>query len=273
MTKSLLTYTKITFFGKITLFLFKAISIIEPTKSKDKSIILGRPTDDSITTSVLFEVQTDYYLEYGTVSGINPISTSVFINTSQRPYEIELINLIPNTQYFYRLVYENFGSANYNTTLEYNFQIQRSSGSSFTFTIEVDEHFYDKKGIVSMYQVNLANEAKERPDFTLYLGDILGYDYISSITTSGDMDALYKDYRHYLGQIYHSIPLYVCLGNQKAENDNYFNQNPPFNIGVLGNQRRKCYYLNPFQIISIFNLLITCIIILPSLDFYLLVIF
>ena len=222
------------------------ISISESAHAQQKSIILGRPTDTSITASILFDQNVYYYIEYGTVSGAYPLVTTTYTNVSNTPDEIDLVNLVANTKYYYRMVYKTAGSANFNTTPEYSFNTQRSPGSAFTFTIESDEHLYDKKGIREMYQVTLANQAADKPDFMLSLGDIFGDDHTPTTTTSADMDALHKDYRQYLGQICHSVPFFVCLGNHEGENDYYLNQNPPFNIGVWGTQWRKFYYPNPY---------------------------
>ena len=222
------------------------ISISESAHAQQKSIILGRPTDTSITASILFDQNVYYYIEYGTVSGAYPLVTTTYTNVSNTPDEIDLVNLVANTKYYYRMVYKLVGSANFNTTPEYSFNTQRSPGNAFTFTIESDEHLYDKKGIREMYQVTLANQAADKPDFMLSLGDIFGDDHTPTTTTSADMDALHKDYRQYLGQICHSVPFFVCLGNHEGENDYYLNQNPPFNIGVWGTQWRKFYYPNPY---------------------------
>jgi len=111
---------------------------------------------------------------------------------------------------------------------------------------------------VAMYQNTLANEALDNPDFMLSLGDIFGDDHAPTTTTSADMDAYHKVYRQYLGQICHSVPFYVCLGNHDAENDYYLNVGgiytttannlpaAPNGIGVWGTQWRKYYYPNPF---------------------------
>ena len=222
------------------------ISISESAHAQQKSIILGRPTDTSITASILFDQNVYYYIEYGTVSGAYPLVTTTYTNVSNTPDEIDLVNLVANTKYYYRMVYKLVGSANFNTTPEYSFNTQRSPGSAFTFTLESDEHLYDKKGIREMYQVTLANQAADKPDFMLSLGDIFGDDHTPTTTTSADMDALHKDYRQYLGATCHSVPFFVCLGNHEGENDYYLNQNPPFNIGVWGTQWRKFYYPNPY---------------------------
>jgi hypothetical protein len=226
--------------------------------AQQKSIILGRPTNNSITASILFDQNVQYYLEYGLQSGTYTNTTTVYSNTLNVPDEIDVIGLAPNTQYFYRMQYKLVGSSTYITTPEYHFQTQRAAGSNFTFTVEADEHLYSNYSNTAMYQTTIANEATENPDFMLSLGDIFGDDHTPTTTTSADMDVLHKNYRQYLGQICHSVPFYVCLGNHEGENDYFLNVNgiyttatnslpaAPNGIGVWGTQWRKYYYPNPF---------------------------
>lgn len=213
--------------------------------AQTKSIILGRPTATSVTASILFDQNVDYYIEYGIQSGNYSTPTSVYNNTLNVPDEIDLVNLLPNTQYFYRMQYRLIGSTTYAVTPEYKFHTQRAPGSSFTFTVEADEHLYGY-GDADIYQITLANQAANNPDFMLSLGDIFGDDHTPTTTTSADMDYLHWYYRSYLGQICHSVPFYVCLGNHEGENDYYLAQNPPNNIGVWGTLWRKHYYPNPY---------------------------
>ena len=227
-------------------------------QAQEKSIILGRPTNSSITASILFDQNMQYYLEYGMQSDTYTNTTMVYNNTLNVPDEIDLNGLVPNTKYFYRMQYKLVGAATYSVTPEYHFQTQRTPGSSFTFTVEADEHLYSGYSNVAMYQTTLANEASENPDFMLSLGDIFGDDHAPTVTTSNDMDVLHKNYRQYLGAICPSVPFYVCLGNHEGENDYYLNVNgiyttatnplpaAPNGIGVWGTQWRKYYYPNPF---------------------------
>ncbi|WP_264520182.1 T9SS type A sorting domain-containing protein [Flavobacterium sp. N1994] len=228
------------------------------SKAQEKSIILGRPTDTSITASILFNQAVTYYLEYGTQSGSYPNATAIYTNTADVPDEVEVTGLAPNTQYYYRMQYKVGTATNYTPTAEYKFHTQRAPGSSFAFTVEADEHLYNNYADAGMYQVTLANEAAENPDFMLSLGDIFGDDHTPTTTTSADMNVLHKNYRQYLGQLCHSVPFYVCLGNHDAENDYYLNVNgiyttatnnlpaAPNAIGVWGTLWRKYYYPNPF---------------------------
>jgi hypothetical protein len=224
------------------IFIFSFLSV----KAQTHSIILGRPTDVSITASIQFDYAVDCYLEYGTVSGVYTNTIPTFNNTANIPDEVDMQNLMPDTRYFYRMQYRPVGIGAFTPSAEYSFHTQRSQGSTYTFTIEADEHLYDKKGVDNMYRITLDNEAADNPDFMMTLGDIFGDDHTPDSTTLADMDTLHNAYRPFLGEICHSIPFYVCLGNHEGENDYYLDSMPPNNIGVFGTLTRKKYYPNPF---------------------------
>jgi hypothetical protein len=216
-----------------------------PALAQPASIILGRPTDTSITASILFKNVQEYYLEYGTQTGVFPMSTNHFTAAANTPDEIDLSSLMPNTQYYYRVLYKNI-AGNFIPTPIYSFHTARAKGSTFTFTLEADEHLYDKKGVGSIYQICLANQALDHPDFMMSLGDIFGDDHYPNTITSGELDTLHQYYRPFLGAICHSIPFYVCLGNHEGEMDYYLSKNPPNNLAAWGTKWRKFYYPNPF---------------------------
>ncbi|MBS1561031.1 MAG: metallophosphoesterase [Bacteroidetes bacterium] len=210
------------------------------------TIILGRPTDVSMTASVRFSMDVaQCRLEYGTIPGAYSNATSALTYAKNTPQVVVMDGLSPNTRYFYRLAYTvTSGSATVYGP-EHTFHTQRAPGSTFRFLVEADEHLYDKKGVRSMYQVTLANEAADSADLLLSLGDIFGDDHTPSTTTSADMDALHADYRSYLGAVCHSMPFFVCLGNHEGENGFYLKDSPPNNIAVYGTLWRKYYYPNP----------------------------
>lgn len=240
------TATRISFTFYKTLYLFAAILFYaNAVKAQTHSIILGRPTDVSVTASIQFDYGVDCYLEYGTTSGVYTNTVPTFNNTANIPDEVDMQNLMPNTKYFYRMQHRPVGVGAFVPTPEYSFHTQRAPGSTFTFTIEADEHLYDKKGVDNMYRITLDNEAADNPDFMITLGDIFGDDHTPSTTTLADMDTLHNAYRPFLGNICHSVPFYVCLGNHEGENDYHLDSMPPNNIGVFGTLTRKKYYPNP----------------------------
>lgn len=210
------------------------------------NIILGRPTNNSVTASILFDEDVQYYLEFGVQSGAYSGNTTTATATANVPVEVDMTGLTADTKYYYRLRYKAAGSTNFSASGEYSFHTQRASGSSFTFTIEADEHLYDIKGVKNLYQICLNNQAADKPDFMLSLGDIFGDDHYPNTITSSDVDYLHKFYRQYLGSITHSVPFYVCLGNHEGENDFYLAQNPPNNLAVWSTLWRKYYYPNPY---------------------------
>jgi hypothetical protein len=210
------------------------------------NIILGRPTDTSITASVQFTQDLEFYLEYGTQTGTYNHTTPTINHSAIKPDEVELHNLFPNTRYYYRVQSKLPNKSNFTPSPEYNFHTQRPAGSSFTFTIEADEHLYDKKGVANMYKITLANQAKDKPDFMLSLGDIFGDDHYPFTITTTEIDALHKNYRPFLGAITHSIPFYVCLGNHEGEMDYYLLKNPGNNLAHHSTYYRKYYYPNPY---------------------------
>lgn len=209
--------------------------------------ILGRPADSTITVSIMVNQPAEVFWEYSTQPGNHTGTTRVYTTARDIPLEVDFTGLTPDTKYYYRTRYRIAGSTgSFMTGPEHFFHTQRAQGSTFTFTVESDEHLYDKKGVRSIYQVCLANQAADGPDFMLSLGDIFGDDHQPLTTTSSDMDQLHEDYRPYLGSICHSVPFYVCLGNHEGESDYYLAQTPPDNIGVYGTLWRKFYYPNPF---------------------------
>ncbi|MFN6112157.1 MAG: metallophosphoesterase [Bacteroidota bacterium] len=229
-----------------SVFLFAMLVAAVGTSAQEFSVILGRPTDRSITAAVYFGKASEYYLEYGTLSGMYNAQTPVVTCKAGESIKVDITGLEPNTRHVYRLRYRQLGGPTFQTSPEYSFRTQRARGEAFTFLVEADEHLYDKKGIPAMYKITLDNMKKDSADFMLSLGDTFGDDHTPETTTSQDMDDLHRDYLQYLGDICHSVPFFFCLGNHEGEMGYYLKQNPPNNIAVWGTLWRKYYYPNPF---------------------------
>lgn len=223
------------------------VVVTVPSDEKGFSTILGRPTNTSVTVSILFDQPSEVYWEYGTIPGNYPMKTTSYTTVKATPLEADITGLMPNTRYYYRTCYRGTGTTgSFQSGDEHSFQTQRASGSSFTFTVEADEHLYDKKGVQSIYRICLNNQALDKPDFMISLGDIFGDDHQPSTITSAQLDQLHRFYRPFLGTICNSVPFFVCLGNHEGENDYYLNQSPPNNLAVNGTIWRKFYYPNPY---------------------------
>ena len=170
-------------------------------------LILGRPTPNSVTISVLCYEDTEGGLAYGTQRGKPASSTPTRLFKKGEPVEIVLRALEPNTQYYYQ-----FRSARTNSE-EFTFHTTRPPGSTFTFTITADSHLDEHTDPV-IYQRTLANALADAPDFHIDLGDTF------MTEKHPNREAAAKQYvaqRYYFGQLCDSVPLFLVLGNHDGE--------------------------------------------------------
>ena len=114
--------------------------LAQTTETFGGNIVLGRPTDRSITVNVLFTADHDsLYLEYGDKSGAldkqTPLRQSIKANV---PYQEVIGGLDPDQRYFYRVRYRKAAQDPYGASAEHSFHTQRLWGGTFTFTVVAD---------------------------------------------------------------------------------------------------------------------------------------
>jgi hypothetical protein len=115
--------------------------IPEPGAVQKFTEILGRPTNSSVTMSILFDRETEVYWEYSTSSGVYSNKTATAIAGKDSPLEFDFTNLAANSQYFYRTRYRAQGASSpFLSGPEHSFHTQRPAGSTFTFAVEADPH-------------------------------------------------------------------------------------------------------------------------------------
>lgn len=231
---------------KIYYLIILSVYISTTSIAQTKSIILGRPTDKSITVSVYFDQNVEFYVEYSTKSGEYVAKTANFLNKAKTPNHVDIQGLTPNTKYFYQLRWRLLTASTFSATPVYTFQTQRAANTTFKFVVEGDEHLHDKKGVPNLFKITLQNMLKAEPDFMVSMGDMFGDDHTPNTTTSADMDFYHRDLLQYLTEACHSMPFFFCLGNHEGESGYYLRQNPPNNIAVYATNWRKFYFANPF---------------------------
>ena len=79
---------------RLPLILFICLSF--QAVSQKYSVLLGRPTDKTMTFSVLFDQNIEYYLEYGTQSGNYATKSIVYTENANVPQELDIEGLIKN---------------------------------------------------------------------------------------------------------------------------------------------------------------------------------
>jgi hypothetical protein len=163
-------------------------------------VILGRPTLDSITLSLLAYTDQALSISYGTEAG-KYTSTIDSVNLKANvPQAVQLSNLQPDTQYFYSV-----------NGIENTFHTARASGSTFTFTIQADSHL-DSNSSLPVYLQTLANQRADQPDFVMDMGDTFMTDKVKPYTNA---EPQYWAQRYYLSLL--NAPLFLVLGNHDGE--------------------------------------------------------
>ena len=229
---------------KLLLLFFIAILIgNQLVNGQNYTEILGRPTNTSITISILSDQKPDIYWEYGTGPGSYTNSTSTFVVEKDLPLEADITGLLPDKEYFYRTRFRPTGNTSaFLTGNEHSFHTQRAKGSTFTFAIEADPHLDTNSNPLS-YALTLKNILSKKPDFLIDLGDIFMSEKqpVINQTVITDRHLLY---RPYFNEVCSSVPLYLVLGNHEGELGWLLNGTAN-SIPVMTSNTRKLYYPNP----------------------------
>lgn len=177
------------------------------------NIILGRPTNTSVTVRVLNSSRGKGFVEYRAENNLSTKSTSPVLFSAGEPHDIVLTGLQPDTRYFYHWHWQPDGNKTKERSDEFSFHTQRARGQSFTFTVQADSHL-DENTSGPVYLRTLANALADQPDFHFELGDTFMTDkYIRPELSLGQ----YLAQRYYLGHLCHSAPLFFALGNHDGE--------------------------------------------------------
>ncbi len=210
-------------------------SLSEPTQ------ILGRPTDTSITLSVLSPDDGEVFVEYGTRPGIYSSKTKPTAISASKPLEISIEHLQPDTLYYYRLNRRQPGE-------ECTFHTQRKPGSAFTFGVQGDSHpeRRDRMYQPDLYRLTMQNVIKAHPDFYLTLGDDFSIEqlYNRDNFTPETVADVYINQRSFLGIAARSVPLFLVNGNHE-EAARYLLNGKPDSVPVTVGRARLLYYPLP----------------------------
>jgi hypothetical protein len=202
------------------------------------SIILGRPTETSITTSLLCPTDQQVVIAYGTASGQYTAQTAAFELKAAAPQNIELTGLQPDTAYFYTVLFNGAPSG------EHTFHTRRAAGSTFTFTIDADPHNRDPNANGELYAIALTNALTDRPDFHINLGDTFMTEKVQA-TTYAEAETTFTDMRPYFGIIGADAPLFLVNGNHEGELGWALPGRQSAELPIWSTQLRQLYYPNP----------------------------
>lgn len=217
------------------------------------SEILGRPTDTSITISVMFDQDMEVYWEYGTTSGNYTNTTNTVNVLDSVPVEMDFNDLTTNTKYYYRTRYRLANtSGSFLATSEHHFMTRRPRGSTFSFAVEADPHL-DTNCIPASLTLSMQNMLAKNVDFMVDLGDnFLSEKYVmkpgQQLPIPHYQDTIkYRTalFRSFFGTLCHSAPLFLTLGNHEGELG-WKLTGTDSSMPVVATNLRKQYYPNPY---------------------------
>ena len=214
------------------------LSLDVPARPID--VILGRPTQRSITASVLAYQDSEGYIEFGTQAGVHPNKTPVRSLVKSQPSEILIDALAPNTQYYYQVFYRAGNSGAFASLSEKSFYTQRAPNSTFTFDIQADSHL-DSNSSLDVYARSLANQIADKPDFLIDLGDTFMTNKYQPYTASQKQ---YMAQRYFLGTLAPS-PLFLVIGNHDGEEGSRGASGAPNDIPTWAAKLRTQLFPNP----------------------------
>lgn len=187
------------------------------------SVVLGRPTDRSLTLSAVARERMDAYFEVGTEPGRYTRTTDRRELQAGGPLEVTLDDLRPNTAYYYRLQSRRVGKRAFQARAEQRFHTQRAPESSFKFCVQGDSHpERPQMSEPNLYARTLQHAAGSQPDFYVCMGDDFSVARVRDVNAT-TLAAPYLLQRPFRGLIGQTAPIFLVNGNH--EQASLFNYN------------------------------------------------
>ncbi|HEY3328695.1 MAG TPA: metallophosphoesterase [Capsulimonadaceae bacterium] len=208
------------------------------------SVVLGCPTDTSVTLNVLSASDASAAVEYGETATALTHKLASLALTASTPWEMQIKGLKPDKQYFYRLSIAKRGETGVFDVREGTIHTQRALGQAFTFALQGDSHPERPQQFdSSLYLQTLAAVSLDRPDFYLLLGDDFSVDTLRTVNSS-EVQRVYLFQRAFLGQLAQSVPLFLVNGNHEQASAANLDGTPD-NVAVWAQTARNSLFALP----------------------------
>lgn len=216
------------------------------------SVVLGRPTDSSITLNLLGDRDQEIRVGYGPAAvqkGVAPgpetsLKSEILSLKAGTPAELLLDGLQPGTTYRYSLEARARGQGAFTPGPTGSFTTRRPPGSTFSFEIMGDSHpersqQFDPR----LYIQNLTKAAADAPDFFLTIGDDFSVDTLARPSKAA-VDEIYRRQRLFLSLVGRSAPLFLVNGNHEQAALANLNGGSD-NVALWAQNARNAYFPQP----------------------------
>ncbi|MYG03851.1 MAG: hypothetical protein F4173_16700, partial [Acidobacteriia bacterium] len=138
--------------------------------SRPYDIVLGNPTETSVTASIVAYSTLEGYFEYGTDPGGYDKRSELVRLEPNVAVEAILDGLVPHAQHWYRWRSRASPRDDFEASGGFTFRSGRAQGETFVFTVQADSHL-DGRTDTRLYEASLRNARLAGPDFHVDLGD------------------------------------------------------------------------------------------------------
>jgi len=206
--------------------------------------LLCRPTDRSVTVSVVPAVDLEAYVEHGPAADSYTGHTEAVPLRGGQPAVLLVEGLPVDSPVHYRLRYRQPGTSAFAAGPERRFHTQRAPGRSFSFAVQADSHLGTAKHCdPALYTRTLQHIAAYQPDLFIDLGDTFRATKLKEPSRQA-ITKLYQNQREYLGLVAHSAPLFLVNGNHEME-WGWLLDGSTESVPVLSALARKAWYPQP----------------------------
>ncbi len=208
-------------------------------------ILLGRPTPDTVTLSILSFTDREGVVEYGAEDEEGKIRDPKRMLPvrlqSGVPGEVKLIGLKPSTRHGYRVRLNGAGPGTDGWEHAGSFHTARAAREGFVFTVQADPHL-DYGTVLDLYRASLSNVVAAGPDFHVDLGDTFMTDKYGHHEEAAPQ---YLAQRYWFSQVADRVPLFLVLGNHDGEGPGRGRDPDGGEMGLWSNRMRRRYFPNP----------------------------
>ncbi len=212
------------------------------------TLILGRPTDRSITISLTVPEDLELYFDYGTKPGAYGARTAGMRAKAGAPLAVLLEPLKPDTRYYYRMRSRRSAADAYTADTEHTFHTQRPPHSTFTFGVQGDSHpeRLNRMYTPELYRRTLELVRRAQPDFYVMLGDDFNVDplYNRNNLNLQTLSRVYMNQRQFLTTMAHSTALFLVNGNHEQAARIHLNGTPD-NPAIYAGKARNLFFPLP----------------------------
>jgi len=183
------------------------------TDFSQPAILLGQPTESSVTFSVMLGLDGSFWLSYG-LNSLNSF-TLPSSGSAGSPQFVTINNLEASSRYYYRLNYIDNASGSSMTTPIRSFTTKKSESEAFTFAITADIHWMDDNFDENVLSSSLLRISEAFPDFVIDIGDLFVSEKLN--VPASELNATYSAVFSFFADFFHSSHLFLANGNHDGE--------------------------------------------------------